>query len=564
MTLFYIQLVLILLLKGAFPYRLFRFRPYVRSCRSYISIDKELERVYDSRKLSSLYARDSDYDEVISTRDSEDPESYESAEDLDEDVDEDEISTDDYDIDGDSLSDSISTLTSDEPQFLTWKQRIEFARLERKTTYDVDEDPLKAASPTVDVFKPVDRFKKHFLAISSIPTDDMLKRRGNIWLHHMQWVRRSALLPHSTALVDWEYTRLSHDCSRPVGQVLGLRANTSIEARELLESEPLSVIGGVTPWTLFELQPEEHENTTWDKRTQQMFIGMDKTDLNISPEDIRRLRYQQLDYHQAAEERTTYFAHILPVADEREACAEDAAEKAVGTLLLINARTNTDALRHMASDPVVTAGLYEETSLNPVNMQDIDGKHHVMARTFGQKAQLDQVHFMEPEDLLLQELEPMEQLPHHSAANKHVVDTLASMNISYKYTRLTLEGRHGRGGYADEEVADFNAEVAEFQKIRLEPIFEEATQQEIEDEAPAEEYDAEDDDDDDDDWNDNQQKSIVGRCLVQYDYKGARDDELNLKNGDIIEIIEKRTDGWWRGLLNNSIGLFPSTYVKEI
>ena len=61
------------------------------------------------------------------------------------------------------------------------------------------------------------------------------------------------------------------------------------------------------------------------------------------------------------------------------------------------------------------------------------------------------------------------------------------------------------------------------------------------------------DDDDDDDWNDNQQKSIVGRCLVQYDYKGARDDELNLKNGDIIEIIEKRTDGWWRGLLNNSI-----------
>ena len=67
---------------------------------------------------------------------------------------------------------------------------------------------------------------------------------------------------------------------------------------------------------------------------------------------------------------------------------------------------------------------------------------------------------------------------------------------------------------------------------------------------------------DDDDWNDSEQK-IVGKCVAQYDYKGVRDDELSLKLGDLIEIIEKRTDGWWRGQLNNSIGLFPSTYVKE-
>lgn len=68
--------------------------------------------------------------------------------------------------------------------------------------------------------------------------------------------------------------------------------------------------------------------------------------------------------------------------------------------------------------------------------------------------------------------------------------------------------------------------------------------------------------DDDDDWNDNEQV-IVGVCIAQYDYKCVRNDELNLKQGDSIEIIEKRTDGWWRGQLNNSIGLFPSTYVKE-
>lgn len=68
--------------------------------------------------------------------------------------------------------------------------------------------------------------------------------------------------------------------------------------------------------------------------------------------------------------------------------------------------------------------------------------------------------------------------------------------------------------------------------------------------------------DDDDDWNDNEQV-IIGVCVAQYDYKCVRNDELNLKQGDTIEIIEKRTDGWWRGQLNNSIGLFPSTYVKE-
>lgn len=68
--------------------------------------------------------------------------------------------------------------------------------------------------------------------------------------------------------------------------------------------------------------------------------------------------------------------------------------------------------------------------------------------------------------------------------------------------------------------------------------------------------------DDDDDWNDNE-LPIVGRCIAQFDYKCVRNDELNLKQGDSIEIIEKRSDGWWRGQLNNSIGLFPSTYVKE-
>jgi hypothetical protein len=56
----------------------------------------------------------------------------------------------------------------------------------------------------------------------------------------------------------------------------------------------------------------------------------------------------------------------------------------------------------------------------------------------------------------------------------------------------------------------------------------------------------------------------VSKCTVLFDYKSDRDDELTLKLGDILNVIEKRADGWWRGELNGKFGLFPSTYVKEI
>lgn len=67
----------------------------------------------------------------------------------------------------------------------------------------------------------------------------------------------------------------------------------------------------------------------------------------------------------------------------------------------------------------------------------------------------------------------------------------------------------------------------------------------------------------DDEWNDSER--WLGQCVVQYDYTGERPDELSLKIGDIINVLEKRIDGWWRGQLNGvgTIGLFPSTYVKE-
>ena len=67
--------------------------------------------------------------------------------------------------------------------------------------------------------------------------------------------------------------------------------------------------------------------------------------------------------------------------------------------------------------------------------------------------------------------------------------------------------------------------------------------------------------------------------LVLYDYSSERDDELAIKAGDEIQVINKNTyenglciksdwfdfrgeDGWYCGRLNGRVGLFPENYGK--
>jgi hypothetical protein len=47
-----------------------------------------------------------------------------------------------------------------------------------------------------------------------------------------------------------------------------------------------------------------------------------------------------------------------------------------------------------------------------------------------------------------------------------------------------------------------------------------------------------------------------------FPFKGANNDELCFKKGDIITVTQK-DDGWWEGTLNGKTGWFPSNYVKE-
>ncbi|XP_010888348.1 SH3 domain-containing kinase-binding protein 1 isoform X1 [Esox lucius] len=54
------------------------------------------------------------------------------------------------------------------------------------------------------------------------------------------------------------------------------------------------------------------------------------------------------------------------------------------------------------------------------------------------------------------------------------------------------------------------------------------------------------------------------RCKASFSYVPQNDDELELKIGDVIDILEEVEEGWWKGTLNGKIGMFPSNFIKEL
>lgn len=52
-------------------------------------------------------------------------------------------------------------------------------------------------------------------------------------------------------------------------------------------------------------------------------------------------------------------------------------------------------------------------------------------------------------------------------------------------------------------------------------------------------------------------------ALVKFAYNAEREDELSLVKGTRVTVMEKCSDGWWRGSCNGQVGWFPSNYVLE-
>ncbi|XP_038078093.1 SH3 domain-containing kinase-binding protein 1-like isoform X3 [Patiria miniata] len=53
-------------------------------------------------------------------------------------------------------------------------------------------------------------------------------------------------------------------------------------------------------------------------------------------------------------------------------------------------------------------------------------------------------------------------------------------------------------------------------------------------------------------------------AVVTFDYDAAQDDELTIKEGQIITNITMMEDGWWEGEVNGQRGLFPDNFVEPI
>jgi Variant SH3 domain len=51
-----------------------------------------------------------------------------------------------------------------------------------------------------------------------------------------------------------------------------------------------------------------------------------------------------------------------------------------------------------------------------------------------------------------------------------------------------------------------------------------------------------------------------------YDYKPRNEDELELTEGDVVEVMERCDDGWFVGLSRrtNEFGTFPGNYVQKV
>ncbi|KAK7118479.1 hypothetical protein R3I94_022094 [Phoxinus phoxinus] len=54
------------------------------------------------------------------------------------------------------------------------------------------------------------------------------------------------------------------------------------------------------------------------------------------------------------------------------------------------------------------------------------------------------------------------------------------------------------------------------------------------------------------------------RCKATFSYAPQNEDELELKIGDVIEILGEVEEGWWEGSLSGKTGMFPSNFTKEL
>lgn len=412
------------------------------------------------------------------------------SDDVDDIIDVNSVGDDEFDNDDDD--EIIATGDFDQEEVVVsntnWKERMKTSSKKQKKGWEdkFEDDPLRATSGNAKEYEaPKIPFSSWFLVIGFVEGEQMLEKREDSWIRHMQWLRRSALAHgHYEQIgmdveeglfdedyplkVEWEYTLLSDDCMSPVGQIIAVRANSSEDVKGYLQNEPLSMSGGIGPWSVLDMSicDDEHESLSHDVRPSPyiffgQYAGADTGKAAKvpkakppTPTEIAKVGHSgkfemslnhQLDCNNAAEldvEKETRVSFMAKLANAEEEL------KTNGIVMVFSARSNKDAVEYIANDPVIGATtranskesvmkqssseVFEKMVLAPVNLQDVSGLHHLIPRTYGEKTQLDLIHYMDPEDLLLEDNgEDVED-------NRALLEKLQDNSISYRYDRLEI------------------------------------------------------------------------------------------------------------------------------
>lgn len=58
----------------------------------------------------------------------------------------------------------------------------------------------------------------------------------------------------------------------------------------------------------------------------------------------------------------------------------------------------------------------------------------------------------------------------------------------------------------------------------------------------------------------------VGKAIVRFDFDAVEHDDLTMRKGDIVTILERsaNVDDWWKGKIDNRIGNFPANFVETV
>ncbi|KAK6033943.1 SH3 domain protein [Cooperia oncophora] len=57
---------------------------------------------------------------------------------------------------------------------------------------------------------------------------------------------------------------------------------------------------------------------------------------------------------------------------------------------------------------------------------------------------------------------------------------------------------------------------------------------------------------------------MSSQAVVKFSYDPRLEDELKLTRGETVIVINKSSDGWWKGERCGQTGWFPSNYVEEV